>query len=115
VPSISLGAQVARSLVGKDHRLLVGPAAPEEISALDIQLPEHSEYRDGIDVVRWVNTHTDPGDLVILPFVGDAPRPVAEQIYDSGRSVLAVAQNPGSQSALGGSTMSLPIGGTVNP
>jgi len=115
VPSISLGAQVARSLVGKDHPLVVGPAAPEEISALDIQLPEHSEYRDGTDVISWVNTNTDPGDLVILPFVGDALRPVAEQIYDSGRSLLAVAQNPGSQSALGGSTMSLPIGGTVNP
>jgi Kef-type K+ transport system membrane component KefB len=115
VPSISLGAQVARSLVGKDHPLVVGPAAPEEISALDIQLPEHSEYRDGTDIISWVNTNTDPGDLVILPFVGDALRPVAEQIYDSGRSLLAVAQNPGSQSALGGSTMSLPIGGTVNP
>jgi hypothetical protein len=60
VPSISLGAQVARSLVGKDHPLLVGPAAPEEISALDIQLPEHSEYRDGIDVIRCVNTNSDP-------------------------------------------------------
>jgi nucleotide-binding universal stress UspA family protein len=115
VPSISLGAQVARTLVGKDHPLVVGPAAPEEISALDVQLPEHSKYSDGTDIISWVNTNTDPGDLVILPFVGDALRPVAEQIYDSGRSLLAVAQNPGSQSALGGSTMSLPIGGTVNP
>ncbi len=115
VPSISLGAQIARSLTGKDRPLVVGPAAPEAISALDIQLPEHSAYRDGADVVSWVNANTDPGDLIILPFVGVALRPVAEQIYNSGRSLLAVAQNPGSRSALGGSTMSLPIGGTVNP
>ena len=116
VPSISLGAQIARSLASKDHPLVVGPAAPEKISALDIQLPEHSAYRTSDDVVvDWVNANTDPGDLIIFPFVGVAMRPVAEQIYNSGRSLLAVAQNPGSQSALGGSTMSLPIGGTVNP
>jgi hypothetical protein len=115
VPSLSQGAQIARSLTGKDHPLVVGPAAPDAISALDIRLPEHSVYRTGEDVVSWVNANTEPGDVVILPFVGVALRPIAEQIYNSGRSLLAVAQNPGSQSALGGSTMSLPIGGTVNP
>ncbi len=115
VPSISLGAQIALPFAKKDRPLVVGPAAPEEISALDIRLPEHSVYRDGVDVISWVNANTDPGDLVILPFVGVALRPVAEQIYNSGRSLLAVSQNPGSRSALGGSTMSLPIGGTVNP
>jgi hypothetical protein len=114
-PSLSLGARIARPLTGKDHPLIVGPAAPEAITALDIGLPEHSVYRDGADVVSWVNANTDPGDLIILPFVGVAVRSVAEQIYNSGRSVLAVAHNPGSRSALGGSTMSLPIGGTLNP
>lgn len=115
VPSISQGAQIARALTGKDHPLVVGPATPEQISSLDIELPEHSEYRDGTDIIGWVDTNTDPGDVVILPFVGVALRPVAERIYDSGRSLLAIAQNPGTRSVLGGSTMSLPVGGTVNP
>lgn len=116
VPSLSLGSRVARSLTGKDHPLLVGPASADAISALDIQLPEHSDYRTSADViVDWVNANTDPGDLIIFPFVGVALRPIAEQIYQSGRSLLAVAQNPVSRSVLGGTTMSLPIGGTINP
>ena len=65
--------------------------------------------------MNWINVHTDPGDLIILPFVGVALRPLAEQIYDSGRSVLAVAQNSGSRSALSGATMSLPTRGMINP
>ncbi|MBT4983055.1 MAG: cation:proton antiporter, partial [Ilumatobacter sp.] len=113
--SLSLGAQIASAFAGKDHPLLVGPAAPEHLAALDIAFPADTEYRGGSDVVGWVNANTDPGDLVIVPFVGVSLRPLAEQIYDSGRSILAVAQNPGSQPALGGSAMSLPIGGTVNP
>lgn len=113
--SLSLGAQVGSVLTGKDHPLLVGPASSEDIAALGVTLPEDTEFRDGGDLADWVNANTDPGDVVIVPFVGVALRPVAEKIYDSGRSILAVAQNPGSQSAFGGSTMSLPIGGTVNP
>ena len=113
--SISLGVQIARTLSGKDHPLVVGPAASEAIAALGIQLPDHSEHREGTDILSWINANTDPGDLVILPFVGVALRPVAEQIYNSGRSLLAIAHNPGSSSALAGSTMSLPTGATVNP
>ena len=115
VPSLSLGAQIAQLLTGKENALLVGPAGPEAISALDIRLPELSVYRGGADVLGWVNANTEPGDLVIVPFVGVSTRPVSELIYESGRCVLAVAQNPGPSSAPGGSTMSLPIGGTVNP
>ena len=49
------------------------------------------------------------------PFVGVSLRPLAEQIYNGGRSILAAAQNPGSQPGLGGSAMGLEVGGTVNP
>ena len=115
VPSVSLGAQIGKTLTGKDHPLLIGPATPEAVSALDIPLPEHLVHREGLDLVSWVEANTDPGDLVILPFVGVSLRSDAEQIYNSGRSLLAVVQNPGSRLALGGSTMSLAIGGTVSP
>ncbi len=115
VPSLSMGAEIGRLLAGKDRPLVVGPATSEQLAAYGIGLPEDTEYRNGSNIVGWVDAHTDPGDLVIMPFVGVANRPIAERIYYSGRSVLAVAQNPGSQSALGSSTMSLSIGGTVNP
>ena len=116
VLSLSLGAQIVTVLAGKDHPVLVGPATAEEVAAFDITLPEHIEYRNGGgDVVDWVKANTEPGDLIVVPFVGVALRPLSERIYKTGRSVLAVAQNPGSQPALGASTMSLPIGGTINP
>jgi hypothetical protein len=87
-------------------------ASSDESSPRFIAPPDRVE---GTDILSWINANTDPGDLVILPFVGVALRPVAEQIYNSGRSLLAIAHNPGSSSALAGSTMSLPTGATVNP
>ena len=84
-------------------------------AAFGVTLNDLVEDLGGGTISEWVATHTRPGDIVVLPFVGTALRSVAHQIYDSGRSVLAVSHNPESQSALNGSTMSLPIGGTINP
>ena len=74
------------------------------------------EHREGPDdITDWVAENTQPGDLVILPLRDMELRPSAIKIFDSGRSVLAVTHNPESQSALNGSTMTLPVGGSIAP
>lgn len=115
LPSLQMGVDIGATLSSRDRRLLVGPVGPDELPAVGVVLPEGVEQRPGASIIEWVASNTRPGDLVVLPFVGTALRPVAHEIYDSGRSVLAISQNPESQSALSGSTMSLPVGGTINP
>jgi hypothetical protein len=115
LPSVELGAQVARTLAGNDRQLAVGPIGPQHFAGPDLDLPGRTAYYGGDGLVDWVQEHTTTRDLVVIPFTGTTVHAAAHQIYDAGRSVLAVSSNPGTQSALGGSTMSLPIGGTINP
>lgn len=116
VPSTQIGADVMRSLATRDRPMLVGPASPETLAAVDAELPAGIDHpANGEEITAWVMANTRPGDVVVLPFVGTAVRPVARKIYDSGRGVLAVSHNPESRSVLAGSTMSLPTDGTINP
>jgi hypothetical protein len=116
-PALRLAAELAKNLIGRDRTLVVGPLSPDLLAAEGISLPEHTEHWDGEvggpeEAEKWVAERTEPGDLIILPFHELAIRASAIRIFDSGRSVLAVTHNPESQSGLGSSTLTLPIGGS---
>jgi hypothetical protein len=112
-----LAAELATNVAGRDGTLIVGPLSPDVVAEAGISLPEHLEHWSGDvdgtdDAEHWVAERTEPGDLIILPFHELAIRSSAIKIFDSGRSVLAVTHNPESQSGLGGSSLTLPIGGS---
>lgn len=116
-PALRLAAELATNVVGRDRTLIVGPLSPDVVAEAGISLPEHLEHWSGDvggpeEAERWVAVCTAPGDLIILPFHELAIRASAIRIFDSGRSVLAVTHNPESQSGLGSSTLTLPIGGS---
>lgn len=114
--SLRIAADVASSLTHRGRPLIVGPVGPDDFGEIDVDLPEVVEYPGGPgDLIEWVRHNTDPGDTIILPFLGLELRSAAIEIHDSGRSVLAVTPNPESRSALNGSTMTLPVGGTLTP
>ncbi len=115
-PSLRLGVEIARMLRRRDEELILGPLPPATLIEADIELPERIEHHEGPDdIADWVAENTQPGDLVILPLSDIKLRPSAIKIFESGRSVLAVTHNPESQSALNGSTMTLPVGGSIAP
>ena len=115
-PALRLGVEIATLLRRRDETLIVGPLPVASITAAGIVLPEHIEHRSGPDdIADWAATNTEPGDLVILPSPDLEFRSAAIELFESGRSVLAVTHNPESQSALNGSSMTLPIGGSIAP
>jgi len=115
-PTLRLGIEIATMLRGRDDALILGPLPPASLIEAEIALPEHVEHRAGLaDIADWVAENTEPGDLVIIPFRDIKLRPLAIKTFESGRSVLAVTHNPESQSALNGSTMTLPVGGSIAP
>ncbi len=116
LPSLRLAADITNTLTHRDRPLVVGPARADAFDGADIELPDHAEFYGGHDdIAGWAARHTEPGDVVILPLRGFALRAAAVSIHESGRSVLAVAQNPMSRSALTGSAMTLPLGGSITP
>ena len=66
------------------------------------------------DIAAFAAEHTRPGDMIILA-IRDVIRSQAIEVIDSGRSVLAVTHNPESQPSLAGSTLTLPVGGSMFP
>ena len=116
LPSLRTALDVAVGLAQRGQSLIMGPVGIDRLGESDVTVPEQVEERVGPDdITEWAEANTEPGDLVIIPFVGLDVRAAALKLHDAGRSVLAVAQNPESQSALNGSTMTLPIGGTITP
>ena len=119
IPSLQLASDVVRSLSRPRTAASLGPAGLEAIAALGVELPptlrEVGNGSDSDDLVDWVRSHTAPGDVVVLPFTGTSMRSDAAQVYADGRSILAVSHNFEAHSALNSSTLSLPIGGTLNP
>lgn len=116
LPSLRLGVEIASLLQRRGQELVVGPLHPTGLIDGGIALPESVRHGEGPeDLVEWSNRHTEPGDLVILPFHGLELRSAALDVAASGRSVIAVTHNPESSSTLGGSTLTLPVGGTLGP
>jgi hypothetical protein len=100
----------------REETLVLGPLTAAAVTAAGIALPERIEHRPGSDdLTDWAAANTKPGDLVILPIRDLEFRSAAIELFESGRSVLAVTHNPESQSPLSGSSMTLPVGGSIAP
>jgi Kef-type K+ transport system membrane component KefB len=116
LPSLRRAAELACEVSERDHPLFVGPLGPDRVSAAEIDLPaqaEHVDHGSG-SLAHWAMEHSQPGDLVIVPFTGGVDTWL-EALHGDGRSVLAVTENPGSESRLTGSTMAFPVGGVITP
>lgn len=114
-PTVVVAAHLAARLADRDIPMLIGPVGREEVEAAGVRLPH--EMRDagaGDDAASWLSEVTRPGDLVVAPI--DARINAALiSLFESGRSVVAVAHNVASESALSGSTLTFPVGGSLGP
>jgi hypothetical protein len=114
LPSLRLGADIASLLVQRHATLIVGPVPPDAITNHDIALPEQTEHLgEPDDIASFAAEHSQPGDIVILPTRTTEIGSRALEVFESGRSVLAVTHNPESQPSLSGTTMTLPFSATV--
>jgi Kef-type K+ transport system membrane component KefB len=116
MPSLRLAADVATSLATHTDTMVIGPLTDGAIVDFDIPLPAHAERRGGSEkIAHFAIENSEPGDMVIIPMRDIAIRSDALAVFEAGRSVLAVTHNPESQSALNASTLTLPVGATINP
>ena len=116
LPSLHLGADIASMLMRRKDKLIVGPLPPDAITGSGIGLPDQITHCEGNDdIAAFVAEHTSPGDVVIIPVRDGEIRSQLIEVFDTGRSVLAVTHNPESQPSLAGSTMTLPVGGSIFP
>jgi Kef-type K+ transport system membrane component KefB len=115
LPTMSLALELASTLARRrDRSLTIGPVAPSMLVAAGLRIPSTAEHREGDeDLERWAAAATLPGDLLVVPITGTSIRPAAIRVYRSGRSVLAVSQNPETSSASVVSPMNLPLGRTL--
>lgn len=80
-----------------------------------LTVPPTTEHRPGRhdhpeDLETWVTAISRPGDLVVLPIHDVGIAPAAIRVHESGRSIVAVSQNPESESGSIVSPMNLPVG-----
>ena len=115
LPTMALALELASTLSRhRDEPLIIGPIAPPELEAAGLTPPPTAEYHHGAaDLDEWAATVTRPGDLLVVPIHGTAIGPPASRVYRSGRSVLAVSQNPETSSASAVSPMNLPLNRTL--
>jgi hypothetical protein len=116
LPSLRRAAELAREISEREHPLFVGPLAIDRVTGVQILLPVQAEHVDhgAGSLAHWATENSKPGDLVIVPFTGGVDTWL-EALHGEGRSVLAVTENPGSESRLTGSTMAFPVGGVITP
>jgi hypothetical protein len=112
LPTMALALELASTLCRqREVALIIGPVAPSDLERSGLPVPQHAEHREGDeDLEAWVASATRPGDLVVLPIHDTAIAPAAVRLHRSGRSVLAVSQNPETSSASVVSPMNLPVG-----
>ena len=112
LPTMALALELASTLCRQRERgLIIGPVTPSELEVAGLTTPPNAEHRDGVeDLGAWVSAVTQPGDLVVIPIHDTSVRPAAIGVRRSGRSVLAVSQNPESSAASVVSPMNLPVG-----
>lgn len=114
-PTLELALELAGTLTRRrDAALVVGPVAPSALEAIGLTVPTAVEHHDGpADLEAWVAAVTRPGDLVVVPIHTTEIGPPAVRVFGTGRSVLAVSQNPEASGASAVSPMNLPLGGTL--
>jgi Kef-type K+ transport system membrane component KefB len=115
LPTMALALELASTLARhRDQALTIGPIAPPELETAGLTVPPTAEHREGAeDLAEWAAAATRPGDLLVIPILDDSIRPAAIRMHRSGRSVLAVSQNPETSSGSVVSPMNLPLGRTL--
>jgi Kef-type K+ transport system membrane component KefB len=113
--TMALALELASTLArGRDRALHVGPVSPTTLQAAGLTLPQRSDHRDGPEALdAWAAAVSQPGDLLVIPIHDTAIRPAAVRVHRSGRSVLAVNQNPETTSGPVLSPLNLPVGKTL--
>jgi len=95
----------------RDVELIIGPVSLEELTMSGLHLPQRAEHGPGAeDLEEWAAAVSRPGDLVVVPIHDSSIGPAAIALHRSGRSVLAVSQNPQASSGAVVSPMNLPVG-----
>lgn len=112
VPTMALALELASTLCRRrDLALVIGPTAPAALAANGLEVPPTTEHRGGDgDFEAWAAAVTQPGDLLVVPIHDTSIGPAATRVHRSGRSVLAVSQNPQTASGSAVSPMNLPVG-----
>ncbi len=112
LPTMALALELAATLSREwDDGLMVGPVAPSALEAAGLTPPPGAEHRDGAEHLEaWAAAVTRAGDLVVVPIHDTSIGPAAIRVYRSGRSVLAVSQNPETSTPSVVSPMNLPLG-----
>jgi nucleotide-binding universal stress UspA family protein len=111
-PTMALALELAATLSRqREQPLLIGPVPPSALAAADLTVPTNAEHAPGEkDLEIWSAAVSRPGDLVVIPIHDTSIRPTAVRVHASGRSVLAVSQNPETSVASVVSPMNLPVG-----
>jgi Kef-type K+ transport system membrane component KefB len=112
MPTLALALELATTLCRKRQlQLVVGPVTPAELVAHGLTVPDGTEHRDGDDGLEaWAAATTQEGDLVVVPLPETSVAVPAQRVHRSGRSVLAVSQNPETSETSVVSPMNLPVG-----
>jgi Kef-type K+ transport system membrane component KefB len=114
-PTLLVAARLVAKLVDRDRPLAVGPLAAAELESIGVELPDGvTRLESDDDVATWLSSATRPGDLVVVP-IDDRITSALISLHEAGRSVLAIAHNPVSDSSLTGSSLTFPIGGSLGP
>jgi Kef-type K+ transport system membrane component KefB len=110
-PTMSLALEIASTLARqREQPLLVGPVPPADLEAAGLTIAPTCEHQTGAeDLEEWVAAATRPGDLVVIPIHDTSIGPAAIRVYGTGRSVLAISQNPETSASAVVSPMNLPI------
>jgi Kef-type K+ transport system membrane component KefB len=112
LPTMALALELASTLSSsRGDALIIGPVAPSELEAAGLTIPPAAGHTAGPeDLEDWVAEATRPGDLIVMPIHETSIGPAAIRVHRSGRSVLAVSQNPEISAASVVSPMNLPVG-----
>lgn len=113
--SLVLALELASTLARRrEQPLTIGPIALARLTDAGLTIPPTARHRGGAaGLEQWSAAATEPGDLLVVPVHDPAIRPAAMRVHGSGRSVLAVSQNPETSGASVVSPMNLPMGGTL--
>jgi Kef-type K+ transport system membrane component KefB len=111
-PTMALALELAATLSRqREQSLLVGPVPPSTLTNAGLVVPSTAVHAPGEDDLEiWASAVSRPGDLVIIPIHDTSIRSTAVRVHRSGRSVLAVSQNPETSAASVVSPMNLPVG-----
>jgi Kef-type K+ transport system membrane component KefB len=115
LPTMALALELASTVCReRELELSIGPITPSELEANGLLVPQTATHVEGEDDLEaFVAAATNPGDLLVLPIHDTSLGPAAVRVHLSGRSVLAVSQNPETSSASMVSPMNLPVGGNL--